>query len=445
MLNKLGYRLNSSKKLVRYLSDSVNKQNKVAALICNTTVDKIDNEDVGSFFPIDEKFRSIFPEGLAGEYEGTQNFKRSKKHPEHYMIRKSDVTLLDEIRNISSQSSAACTSILVSFVEVDGERGTGKSLSLNLGVALARNLNYLTLFIPHPRHWLTETHHLENGTGTAQPAQRSELTPNFFSQGLGAQKILRNIETNHKDLLMSLDQKREYDHQYYKQKLSGKGTGISLHTIVLRGLRDVGFAANCVYDLRQELGLVQEVPVMIAVDELNYLYWPSAFYAQGEHIPTYNLLLPKSFRCINEDGEIIPEQRLKNGIILAATSKEFKVPFSGYRELADKRKFYPENDPYLPFDLEGNPKKLLGFDKCVSSENFSSSEFRRFFGYSKKMNAANRKNMKKNEDSIDLEYYYGEADKKYQLEAELEEDHMYLATSLNANPEKLQQTMHHYV
>jgi hypothetical protein len=42
---------------------------------------------------------------------------------------------------------------------------------------------------------------------------------------------------------------------------------------LLRGLKSLHHANDALYDLRMELSLVEEVPVLIAVDELDALYW----------------------------------------------------------------------------------------------------------------------------------------------------------------------------
>ena len=36
------------------------------------------------------------------------------------------------------------------------------------------------------------------------------------------------------------------------------------------------------FDLRMELGLLEEYPVLIVADQMNTLYWPSSFYSMGQ-------------------------------------------------------------------------------------------------------------------------------------------------------------------
>ena len=80
------------------------------------------------------------------------------------------------------------------------------------------------------------------------------------------------------------------------------------------------YASNALYDLRMELGLVEEYPVLVTTDQFNVLYWPSCFYARGEHVPAYNLIVPSSFRSLESSGEVVDSLQIKNGINLCATT-----------------------------------------------------------------------------------------------------------------------------
>lgn len=132
---------------------------------------------------------------------------------------------------------------------------------------------------------------LENGTGTAQGFIRSKLTPDKFSQPLLAQKIMRSFLNNYKDKLNKLNQKREYNHNLYRRKEKTGEFEQTLELIIKRGLKDLAVAANALHDLRQELCLIEEHKVLIAIDKVNKLYWSSPYFSKGIRIKTEDVSL----------------------------------------------------------------------------------------------------------------------------------------------------------
>ena len=59
-------------------------------------------------------------------------------------------------------------------------------------------------------------------------------------------------------------------------------------------------AVDALVDLRAELSLVQEVPVLICVDECNWLYEPTAFHYMGEQLMPSQMIIAALFRTFSE-------------------------------------------------------------------------------------------------------------------------------------------------
>jgi hypothetical protein len=149
----------------------------------------------------------------------------------------------------------------------------------------------------------------------------------MFGQPLGAMDILNTISESHLEDLAKLPQRRKYDHTLYK-----KGTSGTLAHIVVRGLNSPGHAADAVYDLRLELSLVEEKPVLIAIDEINTLYWPTGYWQNGTPIHASQLCVVKALRFIDgiEQGVktnvVEGHQPIRGAIIGATTNSLTPIP-----------------------------------------------------------------------------------------------------------------------
>jgi hypothetical protein len=89
-----------------------------------------------------------------------------------------------------------------------------------------------------------------------------------------------------------------------------------------------------------ELNLVTKFPILVAIDEFNSLYWPTAIYYDGLPIPAHQLTLAKAFRFVDsipgdiEDdnnpktirhAKLNPLHLPKRGIVLGATTRSIEA------------------------------------------------------------------------------------------------------------------------
>jgi hypothetical protein len=137
-----------------------------------------------------------------------------------------------------------------------------------------------------------------------KPKSRSQVYPEMYAQPLGAQRILSSMMSVHGEVFKTLPQRRTYDHTLYERfaevtlgelspEVEAQRSGDPqltvpdkcLFDIVAAGLKSMRVAGDAVQDLRLELGLVTEYPVLVAADEYNCLHWPNCFNLLGESIP----------------------------------------------------------------------------------------------------------------------------------------------------------------
>ena len=75
---------------------------------------------------------------------------------------------------------------------------------------------------------------------------------------------------------------------------------LPLLTTSTPGLITPALAADAVYDLRHELARQTSIPFLVIVDEMNALYWPSAFTTEEGPVHPSKLLLSAAFRCFDD-------------------------------------------------------------------------------------------------------------------------------------------------
>jgi hypothetical protein len=101
--------------------------------------------------------------------------------------------------------------------------------------------------------------------------------------------------------------------------VSREGSGFTLRDMAQWAQAHPTFATDALLDLKRELCLQTEFPVLIAVDELNWLYEQSFYPHKGEVVPTERLSLPMGFRMLSASG-FDATQAPARGMVLAATS-----------------------------------------------------------------------------------------------------------------------------
>mmetsp|Transcript_7474 Transcript_7474/g.13004 ORF Transcript_7474/g.13004 Transcript_7474/m.13004 type:complete len:446 (+) Transcript_7474:172-1509(+) len=308
---------------------------------------------------------ALVPEGFGGDIEEDLDLTDNIS----LMVREPYLHALEKMTDLESNPEKR-TSDMKGMLFA-GERGIGKSMALNSVLARARASDWLTMYAPDAREWVTPKGAGTRGTGTGVPIVPSQLREGFFGQPNGSKAMLQHLKNIHGQKLKDLPKRLEYNHNAY----DGDST---LMSIVERGLKSAVFASDALYDLRLEFGKVTEFPVLIAIDQVNSLYWPSCFYNKGKAVSPENVLFAKTFRCFGEEGEVLPEQRLERGLIVSATTAKygFAVAPGVIQEHYEdtKVKFF------APFDVRGakvNANAKQNMD-LVPVEPFNDNELRNY-------------------------------------------------------------------
>mmetsp|Transcript_5692 Transcript_5692/g.7446 ORF Transcript_5692/g.7446 Transcript_5692/m.7446 type:complete len:492 (+) Transcript_5692:101-1576(+) len=348
---------------------------------------KITFSDVGKYLETPDA-ENIICEGLCGETE--MEFSATGKS--YIQIREQTVTLLQKLESFAPTSTSQQSKVekkgnnnhermnLEPMILVEGMRGCGKSTLLNAVVLYARENGWLVMFARNPRDWISEKYGFVLGTETGAAVVRSQITTDRFGQPNLAVSLLKDIQKAHGDKLQNLEQKREYLHQLYQREKEGK-IEKKLTTIIERGLKFPIHASNCLFDLRMELGLVSEYPVLIVCDQFNSLYWPTPYWYQGNQVTSEQLLTTSTFRCLDEDGNIRHDYKIRNGTILCATTKSFDSPFLG-KAAEEYTPFYRNSTLYEPFndnqDLKPESRKAFKSSRGISlrMKNLDREEFK---------------------------------------------------------------------
>ena len=268
-----------------------------------------------------------FPEDPASLGDLGEDFFLTKK--ECVLMRSPTIRAIDRIENTKEQ--------LVVFT---GSRGVGKSTSLAHVVDWCRRTGWFVVYVPDTRDWMVGSKTVRKGTGTATPLSRPYLqseNDDKYAQPLGAYELLCKIVVSHFEALKMLPQRLSYEHDRYDdceakqteeavtmlreknqlrlpiqppvgspmEALIHSGSSApekSLLNIVARGLKRHEFASDALHDLKMELNEVEEVPVLIAVDEVSSLHEPTEFFVNGQRVRPEETMFGRTFRAIDASG-----------------------------------------------------------------------------------------------------------------------------------------------
>lgn len=213
------------------------------------------------------------------------------------MIREQAVDLCKSLKKAGDEKTGIARIL-------QGERGTGKSATLIHAIAWARENDWLTMVLPRGSDVVTESGSQAYGFFNGLAILPDEENRAWFGQPNLAFSVLERTLASHGELLAKLPQKRDYSHELYRPKQGQP----NLAHLVMRGMREKHRASRVVYDLRMEMNLVTEVPVLVAVDEFNALYWPTCHWFDTKPVGAYHLTLANAFRFVEnvpgdtEDG-----------------------------------------------------------------------------------------------------------------------------------------------
>mmetsp|Transcript_17599 Transcript_17599/g.34615 ORF Transcript_17599/g.34615 Transcript_17599/m.34615 type:complete len:499 (+) Transcript_17599:160-1656(+) len=327
-----------------------------------STVDEISGEDVARYFAVkDEDLARLLPEGVNEETEELFTVLGNKL----FMVRESTTDTIDLMKRIEAGEVDPSKAVRLLM----GERGMGKSISLQLAVMWARARGWIVMYVPDAREYVTEKGAIQYGTGTAAPLAQSKLRPKLLTQPLGAQAALKNIKAAHGEQLKGLKQKRKYPAKLYD-------ADDSLMGIIERGLKTAPFAGDALLDLRLELGLVTEVPVMIAVDQINAFSWPTCFHENAVPVVPERLMMAETFRFLDSEGKLREQLKLARGLLLAAPTCRYGYPVDP--KVAEEHRKQVSLPPtyYAPFNEIGDKLKVNEPEFVYEVQRYSEEELR---------------------------------------------------------------------
>lgn len=279
----------------------------------------------------------------------------SKQEKRQFEISKGEGSLVDSIVS-KLKKNGIPDKILLS-----GKRGVGKSVVLNQLVVHARKRGWVSLYIPNG--W----EHVQLGP-YVDPVLTGEK---IYDNSVLTKMVLRSFWRAHKQQLaeMSLQMAKEtkkyenvirvFNDEWNRAKsvhskgnltfinirsiVQGDDNNVSedkldedilknfdlksfkfqtLEDLVLLGIALPEVAGLAFRDLVKELKIVENVPVLIAVDEYNTWFDKSAFFYDHRPIMGNEISVPNALQFLQRKKQDTDSWKLKNGLCVAATSFE---------------------------------------------------------------------------------------------------------------------------
>ncbi|CAK4078256.1 unnamed protein product [Aphanomyces euteiches] len=285
--------------------------------------------DINKFFELTEaQIKKNFPNGLPKRIN--ELFELVDPH-KHFMLRKPVAEILSSMSNFPENWPKQWPER--AFV-LDGDRGTGKTVSLIQIVNYARESGWIVLHVPHARTWVQD----------APYVTKSAFVEGKFDIDVIGMDILKQFIQCHKDQLAQLPLRGDYGDRYYPHTLPKKPkseseynkSDLTLLDICENGLKDDLLSCQAVIDLKNELAQVTEVPVLVAVDEYNAWFEKTVFGYEGVEVKPEDITIVDAFRDVDATG-FRQDRQLKNGLFIAATTKNYPSRFDFSKQATYKR------------------------------------------------------------------------------------------------------------
>lgn len=213
-----------------------------------------------------DQLDTVMPDGLGGKLD--RDVAENRTLP--VIVRPHTIKLievLDEIQKRNFEPGAAVGDEWdvvrknPSHLVLNGVTGAGKSTALTQAVEWARTNGWLALWINNTYLWSAQ------GNLT-----RNVQDPSLWDQNGQAKSYLEEVLAASSSLLSRLPTKRNFE---IGKRFRSNGTRlVDLATFALEYDR---YATQAFWELRKELSLVTEVPVMIAIDDVGRLFGNSDF------------------------------------------------------------------------------------------------------------------------------------------------------------------------
>lgn len=264
-----------------------------AIVLASPTINDHKQSDIGRFFQVDT---TKFSGGLPAEVKLT-------KQRAPMLIRPTSYTLLDKVRRIGEADAYS----LGDTVVVGGNSaGAGRSTNISYLVAWARQ---------HPEEWLTLF--VPDSERISQSGVRmveSRRHPGVYTQPDLQRDLFSELMTEQEALLKSIALKREYPSDSPVSQMT------SLYELLEYACDPLkNEEGDSLFDVFEELRLVSEVKVLIAVDGFNELtHMNSAYWHPdtGKPLPARQLAIAKLLIDFFDKGPT-------NGVTVVAMSSKY--------------------------------------------------------------------------------------------------------------------------
>ncbi|ETV80493.1 hypothetical protein H257_06763 [Aphanomyces astaci] len=298
--------------------------------------------DVNKFFALtDEQIKKNFPAGLPKRIKELFELVEPNKH---FMLRKPVATILSAMSNFPESWPERWPE--KAFV-LDGERGTGKTVSLIQIVNFARENGWIVLHVPHARAWIHE----------APYVTKSAFHEGKFDIDVVGADILKQLIQCNGTQLASLPLRGDYGDAYYPRSFVKKPksaseynkSDLTLLDICESGLKDDLLTCKAVVDLKAELAQVTEFPVLIAIDEYNAWFQKTVFGYEGVPVKAEDITVIDALRDVDASG-YRADRKLANGLFIAATTENYPTKYDFSKQASYKR-VRKLLHPYTPQEL----------------------------------------------------------------------------------------------
>ncbi|KAG0246911.1 mitochondrial ribosomal death-associated protein 3-domain-containing protein [Mortierella sp. GBAus27b] len=278
-------------------------------------------------------------------------------NPAALVVREPTVSLLEKIDKAMTTPSAQSRIVLT------GEPGSGKSAMLLQTVSHCLSAGWVVIYVPKASTWMNSTFAYNKAANTTT-----------FVQPLLASNLAGQINSVNKPTLSKI-----VTSEIVKVGRQGAevAKGTTLTDLLEIGVRDTSAAQDVMEVFMKEMSAQNEIPTLIAVDELNSFFRPTQYLNQdGKELDPEFLKLPKLFL-----DYISGKSTTKHGAVVAAMSDSFLENKSDVLDIALGLK---QVSPYFqqPQNVVSWTQGLTRFDVPT----YTRTEAKGVFDYYKKGN-----------------------------------------------------------
>eukprot|EP01137_Pigoraptor_chileana_P027004 Opistho-2@9053 len=193
---------------------------------------------------------------------------------------------------------------------IDGPRHSGKSMTLAHVTHFCHRMGWLVMYLPYG----------SDITYRTLDRQRSLTHPGLIDLGENAQVIMQAFHTANAEILNSIKAKRKY--MWTDEAGDETAAGSGLDAMVARCFRGSKLLATSVFKaILEELKMIEDIPMLVAIDELNTLFDKTTFRDFD-----YDVVHPHQTTLMHLMGEFFNDEKsLRYGAFVFSYSRSGDV------------------------------------------------------------------------------------------------------------------------